>query len=73
MALGSAAGVAAKQLVDGHAPTVQDVDVSTVQGILVPPPTACGVCDYKLSFVTMHGFELSYVHSLPYSLMIIEC
>ena len=40
MALGSAAGVAAKQLVDGHAPTVQDVDVNTVQGILVPPPTA---------------------------------
>jgi hypothetical protein len=47
MGTGSAAGVAAKQLVDGSAPTVQDVDVSAVQAVLtgtfgqtihVPPP-----------------------------------
>ena len=34
MNVGSAAGVAAKQLVDGTAKTVQDVDVSKVQAIL---------------------------------------
>lgn len=34
MSLGSAAGVAAKQVVDGTAAAVQDVDVSKVQGIL---------------------------------------
>ena len=34
MNVGSAAGVAAKQLVDGTAATVQDVDVSIVQKIL---------------------------------------
>lgn len=35
MSLGSAAGVAAQQLVDGSAATVQDVNVSRVQQILV--------------------------------------
>merc|ERR1712100_772854 len=35
MGIGSAAGVAAKQVVDGSAATVQDVDVSKVQAILV--------------------------------------
>ena len=35
MAVGSAAGVAAKQLVDGDVETVQDVDVAKVQSILV--------------------------------------
>jgi len=34
MSVGSAAGVAAKQLVDGSVPTVQDVDVGAVQKIL---------------------------------------
>ena len=34
MGTGSAAGVAAKQLVDGSVTTVQDVDVSAVQAIL---------------------------------------
>ena len=34
MNVGSAAGVAAKQLVDGIAPTVQDVNVAIVQKIL---------------------------------------
>lgn len=34
MSVGSAAGVAAKQLVDGTAATVQDIDVSIVQAIL---------------------------------------
>lgn len=34
MSVGTAAGVAAKQLVDGTAATVHDVDVSTVQAIL---------------------------------------
>jgi len=34
MGTGSAAGVAAKQLVDGTAATVQDVNVTQVQGIL---------------------------------------
>ena len=34
MNVGSAAGVAAKQLVDGIAPTVQDVNVAIVQQIL---------------------------------------
>ena len=34
MSVGAAAGVAAKQLVDGDAATVQDVDVSSVQAIL---------------------------------------
>ena len=34
MNVGSAAGVAAKQLVDGTAPTVHDVDVALVQKIL---------------------------------------
>jgi len=34
MSIGTAAGVAAKQLVDGDAGTVQDVDVSKVQTIL---------------------------------------
>eukprot|EP01043_Picozoa_sp_COSAG02_P098282 COSAG02_NODE_34442_length_484_cov_0.805195_1_plen_154_part_01 len=35
MAVGTAAGVAAQQLVDGSVEAVQDVDVATVQGILV--------------------------------------
>ena len=35
MAVGSAAGVAAKQLVDGSAETVQDVNVTAVQDILM--------------------------------------
>ena len=35
MSVGSAAGAAAKQLVDGSAATVQDVDVSKVRAILV--------------------------------------
>merc|ERR1711988_1937468 len=35
MNVGSAAGIAAKQLVDGSASVVQDVDVSKVQQILV--------------------------------------
>lgn len=35
MAVGSAAGVAAQQVVDGAVATVQDVDVATVQNILV--------------------------------------
>jgi len=34
MSVGTAAGVAAKQLVDGDVATVQDVDVARVQGIL---------------------------------------
>ena len=34
MSVGSAAGVAAKQLVDGDVSTVQDVDVTKVQAIL---------------------------------------
>ena len=34
MSVGTAAGVAAKQLVDGTAATVQDVDVAAVQAIL---------------------------------------
>ena len=35
MSTGTAAGVAAKQLVDGHVASVQDVDVAKVQAILV--------------------------------------
>ena len=35
MSVGTAAGVAAKQVVDGDAATVQDVDVTKVQAILV--------------------------------------
>jgi len=34
MSVGSAAGVAAKQLVDGEVSVVQDVDVTKVQQIL---------------------------------------
>jgi hypothetical protein len=34
MSVGSAAGVAVKQLVDGDVTTVQDIDVSKVQAIL---------------------------------------
>ena len=34
MSIGSAAGVAVKQLVDGDVATVQDVNVSKVQAIL---------------------------------------
>ena len=34
MSVGSAAGVAAKQLVDGEVAAVQDVDVAKVQAIL---------------------------------------
>merc|ERR1711988_1769293 len=35
MGVGTAAGVAAKQIVDGTAATVQDVDVSQVQSVLL--------------------------------------
>jgi hypothetical protein len=35
MSVGTAAGVAAKQLVEGTAACVQDVDVAAVQGVLV--------------------------------------
>jgi hypothetical protein len=35
MSVGSAAGAAAKQLVDGSAPTVQDVDVHAVRAVLI--------------------------------------
>ena len=35
MSLGTAAGVAAQQLVDGSAATVQDVNVTRVQQVLV--------------------------------------
>ena len=57
MGVGTAAGVAAQQLVDGSAATVQDVDVSKVQAILAntfkqiihvpsPPPAPTPVAPY---------------------------